>query len=480
MSIARKRLRVVGGTGGTGGSSGGGGSGRTDWRQRLTVNRDGRIEPNLHNTLLILAHDERLAGLFWFDESANRVVLARDLPWANARRDQFTDTDAYELAAWLQDPDHYGTNVSDELALKAVVTIAHRHRRHPIREYLQSLRWDGTPRVADLFVALFGVEDRLYNRQAAVCFLVSAVARALWVDPKQPNIGAKVDFMLILEDRQGKQKTTAMETLFGAQWFVETMESPSDNDFYQLLQGCWGVEIAEMDSFSKADVTRVKGAITRRMDKYRAPYERAPRSWRRESVFVGTTNENEYLRDHTGGRRFLPVRMSPEGKIDVPRLIAERDQLWAEAVVLFQQGTPWWVLPDEAEEEQEARFMEDSWEGRLRTWLAGRMAAKDPDKPRPYPPRYRYGDDGVEWTTTDELLLYAIGMDAAKHDRPAQMRIAAVMKRLGWEHRRREWVKGEGKERRWVRPEGADAAPTDARPRSASDARAAEYDDVPF
>ena len=167
--------------------------------------------------------------------------------------------------------------------------------------------------------------------------------------------------------------------------------------------------------------------------------------------------------------------------IDIARLIAERDQLWAEAVALFQQGTQWWVLPDDAEEEQEARFMEDSWEGRLRIWLAGRMPPKDPDKPRPYPQRYRYGNDIVEWTTTDELLLYAIGMDVAKHDRTAQMRIAAVMKRLGWEHLRREWVKDDGRERRWVRPASmVDTPPADARTRSASDALDAGDDDVPF
>ena len=478
MSTNRKRLRVVDGRGR---SPDGGGPGDDDWREQLTVNREGRIEPNMHNVLLILEHDEHFAGLFWLNESSNQVVLERDPPWIGGTRDQFTDADSYELSAWLQHPQRYGTNVSDELALKAVVTVARRHRRHPIREYLHGLVWDGTPRVERMFSALFGAEDRLYNRQAAVCFMVSAVARALWVDPKQPHIGAKVDFMLVLEDKQGKQKTTAMETLFGANWFVETMESPSDNDFYQVLHGCWGVEIAEMDAFSKADVTRVKGAITRRMDKYRAPYERAPRSWRRESVFIGTTNENEYLRDHTGGRRFLPVRILPEGVIDIARLIAERDQLWAEAVALFQQGTQWWVLPDDAEEEQEARFMEDSWEGRLRIWLAGRMPPKDPDKPRPYPQRYRYGNDIVEWTTTDELLLYAIGMDVAKHDRTAQMRIAAVMKRLGWEHLRREWVKDDGRERRWVRPASmVDTPPADARTRSASDALDAGDDDVPF
>lgn len=470
MSTARRKLQVVAGNAAS--PPGGGAPGPDDWRQLLTLNKEGRIEGTLHNVLLILEHDQHFAGLFWLNESSNQVVLSRDPPWTGGTRDEFTDADSCELAAWLQHPDRYRMTVGDDLALKGVVTVARRHRRHPIREYLQGLKWDGKPRVERMLVEFFGAEDRLYNLQAAKCFMVSAVARVLWVDPKQPNVGAKVDFMLILEDKQGKKKTTAMETLFSATWFVETMESPSSNDFYQILLGCWGVEIAEMDSFSKADVTRVKGAITRRVDKYRAPYERAPRSWRRECVFVGTTNENEYLRDPTGGRRFLPVKILPEGVIDIERLRAERDQLWAEAVHLFEAGVPWWVLPDEAEEEQEARYIEDSWEGRIAHWLGGRMRAKDPDKPPPYPDRYRYGAN-VEWTTTDEILLYAIGMDASKHDRPSQMRVAAAMKRLGWEHQRKEWVKGEGKERRWIRPGGSE-------PSASGDQRGKADDDVPF
>src|SRR5690606_33308139 len=115
---------------------------------------------------------------------------------------------------------------------------------------------------------LFGAADKLYNLQAARDFMVSAVSRILWVDPKQPHVGSKVDFMLVLEGLQGKKKTTALQALFGANWYVETLESPAGKDFYQVIQGCWGVEIAEMDSFTKADVTAVKGAITRLTDKY--------------------------------------------------------------------------------------------------------------------------------------------------------------------------------------------------------------------
>lgn len=465
--VARKRLTVV--DGGT--PPGGGSPVDEDWRAGLTTNREGRIESTLHNLLLILENDEHFAGVFWLNESSNQVLLSRDPPWTGGSRDEFTDTDAYELAAWLQRPDRYQMLVTDEMALKAVIAVSRRHRRHPIREYLQALEWDGTPRVERMFIDMMAAEDSVYHQQAAKCFMVGAVARVLWFDPKNPTQGAKVDFMAVLEDKQGRKKTTAFETLFGAAWFVETMESPSHNDFYQILKGCWGVEIAEMHSFGKADVARVKGAITRRVDKYRAPYERAPRSWRRECVFVGTTNEAQWLRDPTGGRRFLPIALTRAADVDIAAIHANRDQLWAEAVHLFNEGFEFWVLPDEAGEQQEQRFMEDSWEGRIARWLTGHMTAKSADAEPPYPSRLRWGGR-VAWTTTDELLTYAIGLDPGKHGRPEQMRISDVMTRLGWANRRRIWPDSDGvRERRWIREDGD--AP------SASGSKGGE-DDCPF
>lgn len=444
MNVAgKRRLEVIDGGGAP---PGGGAPGPDGWKQFLTRNKDERIEGSLHNVCLILENDDHLAGIFWLNESSNQVLLSRDPPWTGGNRDEFTDTDSCELAAWLQHPDRYRMSVSAELALQAVITVARRHRRHPIREYLRGLAWDGTPRIETMFLDLFGGEDKPFNRRSAQCFMVSAVSRVLWFDAKQPFMGSKVDFMLVLEGLQGKQKTTALQSLFGANWYVETHESPAGKDFYLVIQGCWGVEIAEMDSFSKADVTSVKAAITRRNDKFRAPYERMPRSYRRECVFVGTTNETEYLRDHTGGRRFLPVRVRDDGDIDVAAIIALRDQLWAEAVAMFDAGFEWWKLPDDAAEEQEERYFGDSWEGRAARWLAFKAQGDNA-----YPSRLTCNGK-VDYTTTDELLTYAIGLDAARHDRPAQMRMAAIMKRLRWVQKRVVLDPVTGyRERRWLR-----------------------------
>lgn len=463
-AVSKKVVTLIDGGKGRGGGAGGGDNGTPaddDWKLKLTRNREMKIEGTLHNLVTIIENDDRLKGLFWLNDSSNQVVMSRRAPWPGSNRDEFVDADSSELAAWLQHPDRYGMKCGDDSVLKAVIAVARRHRRHPIREYLVSLQWDGTPRIESMLIDMFGASDNKYSRQASLCFMVGAVARVLWADPKNPALGAKVDFMLVLEGPQGKQKSTSLSELFGTYWFVETAESPTGKDFYQVIQGCWGVEIGEMDSFGKADVTAVKVAITRRTDKFRAPYERMPNSYRRECVFVGTTNDREYLKDATGGRRFLPVRA--DGDVDVPRIIAERDQLWAEAVRMFLDGFKYWVLPDDAPAEQAARYISDSWEARVERWVAGKFR-QDREGNAITSPRLRW-DEGrvVEWTTTDELLEYAIGMDPAKHTKADQMRIANIMKRLGtdpirgdtvaedtWEHRRQRWPEG-GREWRWVR-----------------------------
>lgn len=446
-----------------GGSEGGGGGDLpdSDWLRLLTRNRDGKVEGTLHNIITVLEHDERLKGLFWLNDSSNQVVMSRAAPWQGSNRDEFVDVDAAELAAWLQNPERYGMKCGDDTVLKAVIAIARRHRRHPIREYLSALEWDGVRRVESMLIDMFGARDTRYARQVALCFMVGAVARVLWADPKNPALGAKVDFMLVLEGPQGKKKSTSLSELFGSYWFVETAESPTGKDFYQVIQGCWGVEIGEMDSFGKADVTAVKVAITRRTDKFRAPYERMPSSYRRECVFVGTTNDREYLKDATGGRRFLPVMA--DGDVDVARIVRERDQLWAEAVRMFQDGFEYWVLPEDAAAEQAARYIADSWEGRIERWLGGKFRS-DGNGILVAPARLvAFADKKVPWTTTDELLEYAIGIEPGKHTKADQMRIAAVMKRFGvdpilgevqpedtWVHVRQRWPEG-GREWRWLR-----------------------------
>lgn len=431
---------------GRGGSSGGGSFDPNDWRNDITRTTSGKPESTTHNTLLVMEHDPSLQRLFVLDEFSNVVRLTRSAPWLGGEMDEFTDQDGTELSAWLGAPDRYRLNIKPEMVMGCVEAIARRRKEHPVRTYLNGLKWDDTPRLAKLFPRYFKAEDTAYTQQSAQCFMVSAVARILWMDSKVRHNGAQVDFMLVLEGEQGLRKTSAVRSLFGPQWYMEAQESPTSKDFYQALRGRWCVEIGEMDSFSKADVTKVKQAITARFDTYRPSYGRVSRSFRRECVFVGTTNESEYLKDPSGGRRFLPVKVFG---VCIPDLEADRDQLWAEAVAMFRDGFQWWDLPPDAAEQQEERFAEDSWQGPVQRWLSGRANFGE------YPPRLSKTcseEKPIAWTTTTELLSWCLNIDVGKHGKPEQMRISAIMRRLKWKHVR-VTVNGD-RERRWMPEHG--------------------------
>lgn len=400
---------------------------RPEWEQTLTRSRDGDVKACSYNLMLILENDPELSGLFWLDEFGNRVVLDRDPPWQGGTRDEFTEVDALELAAWLGDPRRgYHVTVGTDLVLACVEAMARRRRRHSVREYLQALTWDGVPRVERMFVDLFGADDSPYNRGASICMMVSAVSRILWTDPRQPSKGSKVDFMVVLEGDQGKGKTTAVLELFSAEWYAEATESPAHKDFYQTLRSRWVIEIGEMDSFSKADVAKVKQAITTRFDVYRPSYGRTAKSFRRECVFVGTTNTDDYLRDASGARRFLPIKVGP---VKISEVVAQRDQLWAEAVSLFTGGCEWWVLPPGAEREQDARYSEDVWTERIYRWVIG----KAPDAAYDHLGFSRRGNtynEPLEFTV-GEVLTHAVALDSARQDRASSTRVGQILTRLG-------------------------------------------------
>lgn len=460
-SVGKKVVPIIVGKKGKGSGSGdGGGAAPPDsdeWKAKLTRNRDHHVEGTLHNIITILENDERLKGLFWLNDFSNQLILAREAPWHGSNRSEFMDVDASELAAWLQHPDRYHMKCSDDVVLKAVIATARRYRRDPVREYLESLEWDGTPRVERMLAEIFGTDDNHYARQTSLCFMVGAVARILWSDPKNPTLGAKVDFMLVLEGNQGKKKSTSVSKLFGEQWYVETIEPPTGKDFYLIIQGAWCIEIGEMDAFSKADIKTVKMCITRRSDKFRPPYDRLPSTFRRCCVLVGTTNDSHYLRDASGARRFLPIRVHRAA--DVVKLLEIRDQLWAESVHLFRQGFQYWVLPDEAAAEQEDRFQEDPWQEPIERFLAGDFGENGKHRPARLDSMHI---GPLAETSTPEILEFALKIEIGKHGTVENMRVANIMKHIGsaplpdggqppdrWEQVRR---RVDGKPRRlWVR-----------------------------
>lgn len=414
-----------------------------DWTDKLRLTREGTIKGELGNAYLVFKHHPDWAGLLAFNQFTQEVDKLRPPPFPKGEAGKWRDADAGHALVWLQQ--QMGVPIGQvNVADKAAMTVADENRYHPVRDFLEQLpAWDGVERLPGLMHEAFGADDNDYTRHIGCSMLVSAVARIL-----QP--GCKVDEMIILEGGQGLGKSTAIRELFGADWYVELAEAPDNKDFFLTIQGAWAVEIGELQSFSKANITMVKMAITRRDDKFRPPYAQRAISHLRQCIFIGTTNATEYLIDATGARRFLPVACR---KAEVGYVHDHRLQLWAEALKRYREGFAWWDVPvDEAAFEQDQRYMEDPWEERIVDYLDGHATSTA------YPPWRTGGSRSpyINKVTGMELMEYALRLDTRAQGRQEQRRIGEIMRHLGWIKQKQERVPGSDKRiRPYLRP-GAD------------------------
>jgi putative DNA primase/helicase len=264
------------------------------------------------------------------------------------------------------------------VTMDALLAVGHRNAFQPVADYQASLKWDGEKRLAKLFGKYFNAEippnaeeaqkKLAYLEHTGQCFMVSAVARI-----RTP--GCKVDHLPVLVGDQGFNKSRAIRALCRDEaWFSDDL-SPDlvDKDTKDSLVGKWLIELAEIPHVRK-EVERVKAFFSRQTDRYRRAYDRMTSDWPRQCVFMGSSNDLDFI-DPTGNRRFWPVEVA--GPIDVAPIERDRDQLWAEAVHMFEAGFQWWLPPDIekiAGEEQERFREEDIWCTELETWAKGQGA----------------------------------------------------------------------------------------------------------
>ena len=303
-----------------------------DWLGLLRTTSKGNPAKTINNLIVILEHDPALKGKLGVDEFASRGMALGPLPWDDTEAPRtWTDTDDAGLQWYMED--RYGISGKDRV-YNATALVGARHRFNRLREYLEGVTWDGTPRLDTLLIDYLGAEDNVYTRAVTRKSLCAAVARAL-------SPGVKYDYMPIISGPQGIGKSTLLKTL-GGQWFSDSLQVFSGKDAAEMLQGVWINEIGELSGMSRADVTDIKGFLSRSEDIYRVPYGRRTQSFPRRCVFFGTTNDMEYLRDATGNRRFWPVDVSqqPPTKSVFADLPGEVDQVWAEAVVRWREGEP--------------------------------------------------------------------------------------------------------------------------------------------
>jgi hypothetical protein len=256
----------------------------------------------------------------------------------------------------------------------AIAAVAHEHSYHPVRDYLTGLHWDAVDRVSSLFQRYFNAElpddpdarDRqvAYLEHISIGCMVGAVARVMVPGIKHDHVP------VVVGRQQGMLKSTAIRTLCpDPAWFTDNI-SPDliDRDTKESLRGKWIIELAEIPHIRR-ETERVKVFFSAQEDRYRAAYGKATQDHPRQSVFIGSSNDLEFV-DVTGNRRFWPFLSV--GTIDIAAIEADRDQLWAEALALYRQGVRWWLPPniEIIAAEQQAGFVEDDiWEGPIAKWL---------------------------------------------------------------------------------------------------------------
>lgn len=328
---------------------------------------DGKGYPvaNAHNILEFLTHDDEFAGMFATDTFANKRVLLRQIPGIPGPRNLMkplvlTESHIASILARIQR--RLIPRATKAMVCDALDIVFPRSTMHPVRAYLDPLQWDGIARVDGWLTAYLGAtgdaQEARYITAAGRAWIISAVARVY-------APGCKADAALILEGAQGIGKSTTASLLAGL-WFGDALPHLGTKDAASYLQGLWIVELAELANMARAEVEIVKSFMSRTEDRFRPAYARLEVSVPRQCVFIGSTNADNYLRDTTGNRRFWPVRC---GVIDTVKLAADRDQLWAEAVHLYQAGEKWWLEREIAEiangQQQERVDTDDPLTGRV-------------------------------------------------------------------------------------------------------------------
>lgn len=301
-----------------------------NWMAHLERDSQGLICATIDNILLIMKNDPHLRDKFALNEFAGRGEVLGDLLWkAFTKRRPWSDNDNHGLYWYFESTYNIKckSNIDSALSLQNEANIF-----NEVKDYLNSLQWDGIARLDTLLIDYLGAEDNEYARTVTRKAFTAAVARAM-----EP--GRKYDTMLILVGPQGIGKSTLLDRMSKG-WFNDSIRTFEGKEASELLQGVWIVEIQELNAFNKTDVARIKQFLSMRCDRFRPAYGRNVQEKPRCCVFFGTTNNLEFLKDQTGGRRFWPVDVGIGKPVkDIWRqLDAEIDQLWAEAVVRWREG----------------------------------------------------------------------------------------------------------------------------------------------
>lgn len=365
---------------------------------------------NVDNAIIVLENYSKVGDHLWFDEFHSKYFTDLDYDYTTIIKEprEINDVDFIDLTRMMQSELSL-VKMTKTIVQDAIMSYANKNRKNEPKDWMETLKWDGKHRVKRFFHEYCGAIDTEYTSSVSKNFWVSMVARVFMP-------GCKADNMVILEGKQGAMKSSALEVI-GGDWYASTSESPSSKDFFQTLQGTMILEIAELDSFGKADRNTIKKVLSTAKDRYRPSYGKTAQNFPRRCIFAGTTNEDHYLNDPTGARRFWPVRVT---NIHIEAIRQDREQLFAEAVSLFNDGEDWYEVPYHlAKEVQDSRRESDIWEEEIAKWLDSH-AKIDPN-------------EGRYFTTIHEIATQCLRLDPSQQTRSVKIRIGNILRSIGCE-----------------------------------------------
>lgn len=406
---------------------------KQDWKLKLKLHsKTGAVLDTIKNWDLVIRYDPAFQGLC-YNEANFTIETVADLPWRTiaAGGSTFSAADRAELCHYLERS--YLLRPSRTLVDEFVLVRAFRNRFHPVREYLDSLEWDGVNRLEE---CLPGVVPDDYTRMVARKSLVAAVARVF--DP-----GCKWDHIPVLQGKQSIGKTFWIHRM--SRGFSAPLGRLGDKDTLLTLHRSWIIVADEGYSLRKADSDQMKEFVTRTEDVFRMPYDRETVAYKRGFVIWSTTNDETFLRNEEGNRRYLPVQCTE--KVDFDELTDYYvDQVWAEAKHLFNQGERLFLDDEETvvtEEKQERFTEEDVTYGVIQEYL-DTLVPEDWEQMAPES-RWQWrqdradglvpaGTERIDMVCSVQVWVEAFGRRLGDQHRADLLSIARTMKQLpGWE-----------------------------------------------
>lgn len=410
-----------------------------DWVAELeTEGKQGKIKNTINNVVIILTNDENLKGCFGFNEFEQRETAVKRPPWdKNVHKypRPLSDADDAELRLYLERV--YDVTSKSQIT-DALTVVVRANSYHPVRDYLDAVTWDGRERLDTLFIDLFGADDSAYTRAVTRKAFAAAVARIY-------KPGCKYDYVLVIVGDQGIGKSTTLAKM-GGDWFSDSMQTLTGKEALEQIQGSWLIELGELAGLRRADVDAIKHFVSKREDRFRVAYGKRVEHFPRRCVFFGTTNEEDFLRDVTGNRRFWVVNCKgARGRIDFQTYLtpATVAQLWAEAKERYAQGEPLYLAEDGLEEEariiQDKHLEKDERSGLVSEYLE-RELPTNWDALDPYQRRNWLQDENNRGTVKRdrvcilEIWTECLGKDPNSITRRDSMELGRIMKAI------RDWT----------------------------------------